>query len=84
MEHEIDITDLGRGVVDNDADGDERTVEAALRPRSLDEVIGQDRVREQLGLVLAAARDRGGSPDHVLLVGTSGARQDHDGDDHRG
>ena len=72
MEHEIEMADLGRGVVDSEADGDERTVEAALRPRSLDEVIGQDRVREQLGLVLEAARNRGRSPDHVLLSGPPG------------
>lgn len=55
-----------------DADPDERVVEAALRPRSLDEVIGQQRVREQLGLVLDAARARGRVPDHVLLSGPPG------------
>jgi len=55
-----------------DADGDERTIEAALRPRTLDEVIGQTRVREQLGLVLEAARRRGRTPDHVLLSGPPG------------
>ena len=54
------------------ADGDERAVEAALRPRSLDEVIGQHRVREQLSLVLEAARSRGRTPDHVLLSGPPG------------
>ncbi|WP_372490255.1 Holliday junction branch migration DNA helicase RuvB [Nocardioides bruguierae] len=55
-----------------DADGDERAVEAALRPRTLDEVVGQQRVREQLGLVLEAARMRGRAPDHVLLSGPPG------------
>ncbi len=55
-----------------DADGAERAVEAALRPRSLDEVIGQQRVREQLGLVLDAAKARGRAPDHVLLSGPPG------------
>jgi Holliday junction DNA helicase RuvB len=55
-----------------DADGDERAVEAALRPRTLAELIGQQRVCEQLGLVLEAARRRGGSPDHVLLSGPPG------------
>src|SRR6476646_1756196 len=55
-----------------EADGDERAVEAALRPRTLDEVIGQHRVREQLGLVLEAARGRGRVPDHVLLSGPPG------------
>ena len=65
-------TGYGRGMVEADAEVDERTVEAALRPRSLDEIIGQDRVREQLGLVLDAARGRGRVPDHVLLSGPPG------------
>ncbi|MGH3471948.1 MAG: Holliday junction branch migration DNA helicase RuvB [Nocardioidaceae bacterium] len=55
-----------------EADGDERAVEAALRPRTLDEIIGQERVREQLGLVLTAARGRARTPDHVLLSGPPG------------
>ena len=55
-----------------EAEGDERAVEAALRPRTLDEVIGQQRVRDQLGLVLEAARRRGRAPDHVLLSGPPG------------
>src|SRR3954465_1156335 len=55
-----------------EAEGDERAVEAALRPRTLDEVIGQERVRDQLGLVLEAARRRGRAPDHVLLSGPPG------------
>ena len=52
--------------------GDERAVEAALRPRRLSEVIGQERVREQLALVLEAARGRERAPDHVLLSGPPG------------
>jgi len=55
-----------------EAEGDERTIEAALRPRSLDEVVGQGRVRAQLGLVLEAARQRARPPDHVLLSGPPG------------
>jgi holliday junction DNA helicase RuvB len=55
-----------------EAEGDERAIEAALRPRSLDEVVGQHRVRDQLGLVLEAARRRGRAPDHVLLSGPPG------------
>ena len=61
-----------QGLVDAYASGDERVVEAALRPRSLAEVIGQERVRAQLSLVLEAARARAGSPDHVLLSGPPG------------
>ena len=55
-----------------DADVDERAVEAALRPRSLAEVVGQTRVCDQLGLVLEAARRRALAPDHVLLSGPPG------------
>src|SRR6188472_668354 len=55
-----------------EAEGDDRAVEAALRPRTLAEVVGQHRVRDQLGLVLEAARGRGRVPDHVLLSGPPG------------
>lgn len=53
-------------------DGDERVIEAALRPKRLDEFIGQERVREQLSLVLQSAIRRGRTPDHVLLSGPPG------------
>ncbi|MEJ2579968.1 MAG: hypothetical protein P8Z68_12910, partial [Kineosporiaceae bacterium] len=59
-------------LVDPGADADERAVEGALRPRMLDDFIGQRRVREQLSLVLEAARGRGHTPDHVLLSGPPG------------
>src|SRR5687768_15793931 len=62
----------GRALVAGEADADERAVEAALRPRTLAEVIGQERVREQLSLVLEAARRRQSPPDHVLLAGPPG------------
>ncbi|HEY9417756.1 MAG TPA: Holliday junction branch migration DNA helicase RuvB [Pseudonocardia sp.] len=47
-------------------------LETTLRPRSLNEFIGQPRVREQLELVLQGARMRGDPPDHVLLSGPPG------------
>ncbi|WP_420846707.1 Holliday junction branch migration DNA helicase RuvB [Nocardioides caldifontis] len=59
-------------MVDAAPNDDDRAVEAALRPRNLDEVVGQERVREQLSLVLEAARTRGRAPDHVLLSGPPG------------
>jgi Holliday junction DNA helicase RuvB len=51
---------------------DDQAAESALRPSSLAEFGGQRRVSEQLGLVLAGARHRGTSPDHVLLSGPPG------------
>ena len=47
-------------------------VEASLRPKSLDDFIGQPRVREQLQLVLTGAKMRGGTPDHILMSGPPG------------
>ena len=53
--------------------GDEdRRFEAALRPRKLADFPGQPRVRDQLSLLLEAARRRGAPPDHVLLSGPPG------------
>src|SRR5437764_597276 len=60
------------GIVSPDSDEDDHVVEAALRPKGLDEFVGQERVREQLSLVLDAARGRGRPPDHVLLSGSPG------------
>src|SRR5687768_11475790 len=46
--------------------------EAGLRPRTLDDYIGQDRVRENLEVSVAATRQRGEALDHVLLYGPPG------------
>jgi Holliday junction DNA helicase RuvB len=47
-------------------------IDAALRPRSLDEFIGQEALRANLGVFVAAARGRGEPLDHVLLHGPPG------------
>jgi Holliday junction DNA helicase RuvB len=46
--------------------------EAGLRPRTLDEYIGQERIRENLHVAITAARQRGEALDHVLLYGPPG------------
>jgi Holliday junction DNA helicase RuvB len=51
---------------------DEAQYEAGLRPRSLDDYIGQDRVRDNLHVSIAAARGRNEALDHVLLYGPPG------------
>src|SRR5699024_6529910 len=58
--------------IDPHADAAEAAAESALRPGSLAEFGGQPRVRDQLGLMLQAARGRGAVPDHVLLSGPPG------------
>ncbi|AEC20547.1 holliday junction DNA helicase [Pusillimonas sp. T7-7] len=50
----------------------EDSIERALRPRELKEYIGQHRVREQLEIFIAAAKNRGEALDHVLLFGPPG------------
>ena len=50
----------------------EQDAEVSLRPKSLDEFIGQPKVRSQLELVLGGARGRGVTPDHILLSGPPG------------
>jgi Holliday junction DNA helicase RuvB len=51
---------------------DDAQYEAGLRPRALDDYIGQDRVRANLQVSIAAARGRGEALDHVLLYGPPG------------
>jgi Holliday junction DNA helicase RuvB len=51
---------------------EEAAVETSLRPRSLDEYIGQQSVKQNLEILLAAARQRDEAADHVLLYGPPG------------
>ncbi len=60
------------GMLAAEADELERAAEAALRPRRLDDFIGQGVVRDQLSLVLEAARARRRPPDHILFAGPPG------------
>ena len=46
--------------------------EPALRPRTLDELIGQDKVKQNLAILVAAARQRREPLDHVLFYGPPG------------
>ena len=50
----------------------EEAIEKALRPKLLDEYVGQSRIREQLEIFIGAARKRGEALDHVLLFGPPG------------
>ena len=51
---------------------DDDQFEAGLRPRTLEAYIGQDRLRENLGVAIAATQQRGEALDHVLLYGPPG------------
>lgn len=59
-------------LVTADRADEEAQYEAGLRPRTLDDYIGQDRVRENLQVSIEAARHRGEALDHVLVYGPPG------------
>jgi len=59
-------------MVSPDLSAAEQTADAALRPASLSEFVGQKRVKDQLQLVLSAAKQRNSSADHILLSGPPG------------
>jgi len=66
------MTDDADRLVNPSAASDESLSENALRPKTLKEFIGQHRVREQIDVLLTAARNRGAAADHILLSGPPG------------
>jgi Holliday junction DNA helicase RuvB len=62
----------GARVVSGQAMEDDARVEASVRPKRLDEYIGQKRVKENIQIAIEAARTRGEALDHVLLYGPPG------------
>ena len=63
---------IERGAVTPESLGDEQRFEESLRPRSLDDMVGQSRLRENLSVFVQAARSRGEALDHVLFHGPPG------------
>ena len=59
-------------ILDREAIPEERDFEVSLRPRRLQEFVGQQQVKEQIGLILDAARGRSRPPDHLLFSGPPG------------
>ena len=56
----------------DDDSSQDRVIDRTLRPLTLDEFIGQPKVREQLGIFIAAAKGRAEALDHVLVCGPPG------------
>lgn len=61
---------VNTGLADEDAE--EQRIEVTLRPQNFDEYIGQERLKKNLQLAIAAAKKRGEPIDHVLLYGPPG------------
>lgn len=59
-------------------------LDESVRPRLLDDFIGQDELRANMRVYLDAARERGQAMDHVLFYGNPRPWQDHADADHGG
>jgi len=68
----IQNDELKRVVTGSPVGAQEEVLERALRPKQLEEYIGQEKIRDQLGIFIEAARKRGEALDHVLLFGPPG------------
>jgi Holliday junction DNA helicase RuvB len=68
----IENDELKRTVTGKPLSPQEEAFERSLRPRELNEYIGQEKIRNQLGIFIEAARKRGEALDHVLLFGPPG------------
>ncbi len=68
----MSIDPLARPQDPDERPGEEAEFDRALRPRRLEDFIGQDAIRDQLAVSIAAAASRGEALDHVLLAGPPG------------
>jgi len=59
-------------VVDPESQGEEARLDQSIRPQKLIELIGQERVKENLSILISAAQGRGEALDHVLFYGPPG------------
>ena len=61
-----------KALISPESSDDDRRSDVALRPKTLDEFIGQSALKENLSIAIEAARERGDALDHVLLYGPPG------------
>ena len=64
---------LGMGsIIHTDITEEEKKIETSLRPQSLDDYIGQEKLKEMMKIYIAAAKSRNEALDHVLFYGPPG------------
>lgn len=59
-------------ILDKNPDQDDEILDSSLRPKSWADYVGQDKIKENLKIIITAAKQRGQSPDHLLFYGNSG------------
>src|SRR3989344_3055437 len=58
--------------LDKNPPDQEEVLDSALRPKNWNEYVGQEKIKENIQVIITAAKQRGQSPDHLLLYGNSG------------
>lgn len=66
------MTEEEQRIVSGEVSAEERDLDNTLRPRKMSEFVGQSKVKEHLGVLISAAKNRGEVLDHVLLCGPPG------------
>ncbi len=68
----MDEMDFENRIVSNEYSESDKEIENSLRPKTLNEYVGQEKIKENLSIYINAAKSRGDSLDHVLLYGPPG------------
>ncbi len=58
--------------IDKNPTQEDQALDFALRPKKWSDYVGQDKIKENIKIILAAAKKRGQSPDHLMFYGNSG------------
>lgn len=59
-------------LLDKKPNKEDEVLDSALRPKNWSDYVGQEKIKENIRIILTAAKKRGQSPDHLLLYGSSG------------
>ena len=59
-------------ILDKKPNPEDEVLDSSLRPKTWDDYVGQENIKENIQVIITAAKQRGQSPDHLLLYGNSG------------
>ena len=66
------ILDLPTGQAEKKLDKEDEILDSSLRPKNWADYVGQEKIKENLKIIITAAKQRNQSPDHLLFYGNSG------------
>jgi Holliday junction DNA helicase RuvB len=59
-------------LLDKNPQKEDEVLDSSLRPKTWDDYVGQEKIKENIKVIITAAKQRGQSPDHLLFYGNSG------------